>query len=62
MQFVFGDYSLDVSRRELRRGSGLVAIEPQVFDLLVYLLQNRDRVVTICWKPSGADGSYRNRL
>ncbi len=46
MQFVFGDYSLDVSRRELRRGSGLVAIEPQVFDLLVYLLQNRDRVVS----------------
>jgi pimeloyl-ACP methyl ester carboxylesterase/DNA-binding winged helix-turn-helix (wHTH) protein len=46
VQFVFGDYSLDVSRRELRRGSGLVAIEPQVFDLLVYLLQNRDRVVS----------------
>ena len=46
MQFVFGDYALDVSRRELRRGSGLVAIEPQVFDLLVYLLQNRDRVVS----------------
>ncbi len=46
MQFVFGDYALDVSRRELRRGSGLVAIEPQVFDLLVYLLQNRDRVAS----------------
>ena len=46
MQFVFGDYALDVSRRELRRGSGLIAIEPQVFDLLVYLLQNRERVVS----------------
>jgi pimeloyl-ACP methyl ester carboxylesterase/DNA-binding winged helix-turn-helix (wHTH) protein len=46
VQFVFGDYELDVSRRELRHGSGLVAIEPQVFDLLVYLLQNRDRVVS----------------
>ena len=46
MQFVFGDYALDVSRRELRHGSGLVAIEPQVFDLLVFLLQNRDRVVS----------------
>jgi len=46
VQFVFGDYALDVSRRELRHGSGLVAIEPQVFDLLVYLLQNRDRVVS----------------
>jgi DNA-binding winged helix-turn-helix (wHTH) protein len=46
VQFVFGDYALDVSRRELRRGSGLIAIEPQVFDLLVYLLQNRERVVS----------------
>ena len=46
MQFVFGDYALDVGRRELRHGVGLVAIEPQVFDLLVYLLQNRDRVVS----------------
>jgi pimeloyl-ACP methyl ester carboxylesterase/DNA-binding winged helix-turn-helix (wHTH) protein len=46
VQFVFGDYALDVSRRELRRGSGLIAVEPQVFDLLVYLLQNRDRVVS----------------
>jgi pimeloyl-ACP methyl ester carboxylesterase/DNA-binding winged helix-turn-helix (wHTH) protein len=46
VQFVFGDYALDVSRRELRHGSGLVAVEPQVFDLLVYLVQNRDRVVS----------------
>jgi pimeloyl-ACP methyl ester carboxylesterase/DNA-binding winged helix-turn-helix (wHTH) protein len=46
VQFVFGDYALDVGRRELRHGAGLVAIEPQVFDLLVYLLQNRDRVVS----------------
>lgn len=46
MLFVFGDYALDVSRRELRHGSGLVAVEPQVFDLLVYLVDNRDRVVS----------------
>jgi pimeloyl-ACP methyl ester carboxylesterase/DNA-binding winged helix-turn-helix (wHTH) protein len=46
VQFVFCDYALDVSRRELRQGSGLIAVEPQVFDLLVYLLQNRDRVVS----------------
>ena len=46
MQFVFGDYALDVSRRELRHGASLIAVEPQVFDLLVYLLQNRDRVVS----------------
>ena len=46
MEFVFGDYRLDVDRRELRRGAELIAIEPQVFDILVYLLQNRERVVS----------------
>ena len=46
MQFRFGDHSLDTERRELRRGGALVALEPQVFDLLVYLVQNRDRVVS----------------
>jgi TolB-like protein/Tfp pilus assembly protein PilF len=30
----------------LRRGANPIAVEPQVFDLLVYLLRNRDRVVT----------------
>ena len=46
MHFVFGDHSLDVDRRELRRGAQAIAVEPQVFDLLVYLIENRDRVVT----------------
>ena len=46
MHFVFADHTLDTDRRELRRGSQLVAVEPQVFDLLVYLVQNRDRVVS----------------
>ena len=46
MQFAFGDHVLDVDRRELRHRSELIAIEPQVFDLLVYLVQNRDRVVS----------------
>ncbi len=46
MEFRFSDHSLDVKRRELRRGSDAVAIEPQVFDLLVYLLENRDHVVS----------------
>ena len=46
MRFVFGEYSLDIDRRELKRGTDQVAVEPQVFDLLVYLIQNRDRVVT----------------
>jgi adenylate cyclase len=46
VQFLFADHSLDISRRELRRGSEPIAVEPQVFDLLVYLMQNRDRVVS----------------
>lgn len=46
MPFYFGDYSLDLARRELRRGATLIEIGPQVFDLLVFLIENRDRVVS----------------
>jgi pimeloyl-ACP methyl ester carboxylesterase/DNA-binding winged helix-turn-helix (wHTH) protein len=46
VRFNFGGYSLDVGRRELRRGPDLIEVEPQVFDLLIYLIENRDRVVT----------------
>jgi TolB-like protein/Tfp pilus assembly protein PilF len=42
----FGDYEIDVKRRELSRATIPVHVEPQVFDLLVYLVQNRDRVVS----------------
>jgi TolB-like protein len=44
--FLFSDHRLDTDRRELRRGSEAIAVEPQVFDLLVYLVENRDRVVS----------------
>jgi TolB-like protein len=44
--FRFGDHVLDIERRELRRGAEPVALEPQVFDLLVYLVRNRSRVVS----------------
>jgi len=44
--FRFGDHVLDIERRELRRGAEPVALEPQVFDLLVYLVRNRGRVVS----------------
>ena len=46
VQFLFDDHALDADRRELRRGRRAVAVEPQVFDLLVYLVENRDRVVS----------------
>ena len=44
--FLFEDYVLDTERRELRRGPELLSMEPQVFDLLAFLIGNRDRVVS----------------
>jgi len=44
--FLFADHTLDTDRRELLRGFEPVAVEPQVFDLVIYLLANRDRVVS----------------
>ena len=46
MDFHFENQQLDLSRRELRRAGRRVPVEPQVFDLLVYMIENRDRVVT----------------
>ena len=46
MQFFFTDHVLDRDRRELRRGTEAIAVEPQVFDVLVCLLERRDHVVT----------------
>jgi TolB-like protein len=46
VQFLFAGHTLDTDRRELHRGAETIAIEPQVFDLVVYLVENRDRVVT----------------
>jgi adenylate cyclase len=44
--YLFEDYALDTERRELRRGHELVAIEPKVFDLLAFVIENRQRVVS----------------
>ncbi|WP_147145681.1 winged helix-turn-helix domain-containing protein [Reyranella soli] len=46
MRFQFKDCMLDLERRELTRGSEEVPIAPRVFDLLAYLVQNRERVVS----------------
>ena len=46
MQYVFGDCALDPNRRELTRESKTIAIGPLVFDLLVFLVRNRDHVVS----------------
>src|SRR5882672_6117817 len=46
MRLLFGDCVLDPERRELSRGGAAVHIEPQVFDLLLHLIRNRDHVVS----------------
>jgi TolB-like protein len=46
MTFHFECYTIDPARRELRRSGEFVHVEPQVFDVLVYLVENRDRVIT----------------
>ena len=46
VQFLFADHRLDTDRRELHRGAEAIPVEPQVLDLLICLVQNRNRVVT----------------
>ena len=46
MRYLFEDYALDTDRRELHRAPNVVVVTPQVFDLLDYLIQNRERVVS----------------
>jgi DNA-binding winged helix-turn-helix (wHTH) protein/class 3 adenylate cyclase/tetratricopeptide (TPR) repeat protein len=45
MPYVFRDYTLDVQRHELRAAGGVVRLDRQVFAVLAYLVQHRDRVV-----------------
>jgi DNA-binding winged helix-turn-helix (wHTH) protein/predicted ATPase len=42
----FDGYELDLARYELRHDGGVVPVEPQVFDVLAYLVAHRDRLVT----------------
>ena len=44
--YLFDNCALDTSQRELRRGGDAIPLQPQVFDLLEYLIRHRDRVVT----------------
>src|SRR5262245_54329323 len=46
LDFRFADFEIDVARHELRRAGAVVHIEPQVFDLIVHLVKNRDRIVS----------------
>jgi putative ABC transport system substrate-binding protein len=46
LRYLFDGYVLDTERRELRHGAGVVSLEPQVFDILEYLIRNREHVVS----------------
>jgi pimeloyl-ACP methyl ester carboxylesterase/DNA-binding winged helix-turn-helix (wHTH) protein len=46
LRFHFGDMVLDADRRELLSASKLIAVEPLAFDLLLFLVRHRDRVVS----------------
>ena len=46
MLVTFENFALDINRRELCRDAEAIPSQPQVFDLLAYLVKNRDRVVT----------------
>ena len=46
MRYLFDEHVFDTDRRELHRGADVVPVAPQVFDLLDYLIRNRERVVS----------------
>jgi adenylate cyclase len=46
LRYFFEEYAFDTVRRELHRGTDVVSVAPQVFDLLDYLIRNRERVVS----------------
>lgn len=59
MRFHFGDCVLDADRRELRRAGEPVAVEPQVFDLLLHLVREREHVVS---KDDLLDAVWHGRI
>jgi DNA-binding winged helix-turn-helix (wHTH) protein len=46
LRYFFEEYAFDTDFRELHRGADVVSVTPQVFDLLAYLIHNRERVVS----------------
>lgn len=46
MLYSFEDFLLDSDRRELSCNGSLIAVEPLVFDLLHFLIRERDRVIS----------------
>jgi len=46
LDFRFDEFEIDLGQQELRRSGQVVRIEPQVFELLVYLVRNSNRIVS----------------
>lgn len=67
MVYQFYDYVLYTERRELWRGDQCIAIEPKVFQVLLYLVEHRDRVITkaelldACWPDTFVSESALTR-
>jgi class 3 adenylate cyclase/DNA-binding winged helix-turn-helix (wHTH) protein len=67
MVYRFHDYTLDPARREVRHGPQRLALEPKVFQVLLYLLEHRDRVVpkdellAQCWPETFVSESALTR-
>ena len=67
MVYRFHDYTLDPASREMRHGTHRIALEPKVFQVLLYLLEHRDRMVskaellTQCWPETFVSESALTR-
>jgi TolB-like protein/tetratricopeptide (TPR) repeat protein len=59
LNFRFAYFEIDLARQELRRAGAIVHVEPQVFDLLVHLIRNRDRIVS---KDELFDAIWQGRI
>jgi TolB-like protein/DNA-binding winged helix-turn-helix (wHTH) protein len=46
VKYRFAHFEIDLNRHELRQSGEVVHIEPQVFDLIVHFVRNRDRIVS----------------
>jgi DNA-binding winged helix-turn-helix (wHTH) protein/TolB-like protein/Tfp pilus assembly protein PilF len=46
MKYQIADYTLDTARYRITHGDAVIPAEPKVFDLLVYLIRHRDRVLS----------------
>src|SRR4051812_19003167 len=46
MRYRFADHDLDPQKRELRRGEHAIELQPKIFDLLLFLVENRARLIT----------------